>query len=69
MPYERPQTRDVVKDVELITLVKSYRLLWIVITLLAAIAFPSIKDAMGILAVALTIDVLYRCWATRNVGE
>lgn len=67
--YERPRKRDVAKDVGLVTLVKAYRLLWVIVTLLAAIAFPSIKDVMAVLAVALTIDVLYRWWVTRKVGD
>jgi len=66
---DRPQTRDVVKDIERITLIKAYRLLWVVVSLLAAIAFPLIRELMGVVAVLLTIDVLYRCWATRKVGE
>jgi hypothetical protein len=67
--YERPQKRDVAKDIELITQVKTYRLLWVVITLLAAVAFPFIREVMGVVAVLLVIDVLYRCWATRKVAE
>jgi hypothetical protein len=67
--YERPQTRDVVKNIELVTLIKAYRLLWVIVALLAAIAFPPLRESMGGVAVILIIDVLYRWWVTRKVGE
>jgi len=67
--YERPQSRDVVRDLQVVTLVKTYRLLWVAVPLLGAIAFPSLKNFMGIVAVLLLIDVLWRCWATRKVGQ
>lgn len=67
--YERPQTRDALRDVEVVTLVKMYRLLWVAIPLLAAIAFPSVHNYLAIAAVALGIDVLWRSWATRKVGQ
>jgi hypothetical protein len=67
--YERPSGRDAVKDVALVTLIKMYRLSWVVVTLLIGIAFPEIKVIMGIVASLLFIDVLWRCWATRKVGQ
>jgi hypothetical protein len=67
--YERPKSRDVVKTLQFVTLVKMYRLLWVAVALLAAIAFPSIREYMGIVAIVLMIDVLWRCWATRKVGQ
>lgn len=67
--YERPSRRDVVRDIQFVTILKVYRLLWVVVPLLAAIAFPAIGIYMAIVAVLLTIDVLWRCWSTRKVGE
>ena len=67
--YQRPSTKDTVKDVAFVTLIKTYRLLWVVVALLVAIALPAIKEIMGIVAAVLFIDVLWRAWATRNVGE
>lgn len=67
--YERQSTRDTVEEVAFVTLVKTYRLLWVVAALLAAIAFPPIKEIMGIVAAVLLIDVLWRAWATRKVGD
>ncbi len=51
--FERLQAHDVARDVEFVTLVKMYRLLWVVIPMLAAIAFPSVSRYMAILAIVL----------------
>jgi hypothetical protein len=67
--YQRPSTRDVEKDVVFVTLIKTYRLLWVAVALLIAIAFPAIKEIMGIVAGILLVDVLWRAWATRKVGS
>jgi uncharacterized membrane protein len=67
--FDRPQVRDVVPEIEAVTIVKVYRLLWVAISLLVAIAFPSISVFMAVLAFALTLDVLWRSWATREVGK
>ena len=67
--YQRPSTKDPVKDVAFITLIKTYRLLWLAVAILVGIAFPAIKVAMGIVAGLLFIDLLWRIWATRSVGE
>jgi hypothetical protein len=37
--YQRPSTRDTVKDVAFVTLMKMYRLLWVAVALLVAIVF------------------------------
>ncbi len=66
--YDRPM-HDVARDVELVTLIKTYRLLWIAVPILAAVAFPILKPYMATLAIAATIDLLWRCWATRKVGR
>ena len=66
--YERPHVRDTVGDLQFVTLVKTYRLLWVAIPLLAAIGFPSIRDYMAIAAIALGIAFLWLCWDTRKVG-
>jgi hypothetical protein len=44
-------------------------LLWVAVALLVAIAFPAIKEIMGIVAGILLIDVLWRAWAARKVGS
>jgi hypothetical protein len=67
--YERPRARDVMRDVEFVTLSKTYRLLWVAVPFLAAIAFPAISVYMAIVAIALTIDLLWRCWVTRKIGK
>ncbi|MGC2830624.1 MAG: hypothetical protein WB994_13375 [Candidatus Acidiferrum sp.] len=67
--YDRPQTRDVLRELQTVALVKMYRLLWAAMPLLVAIVFPSIKDYMAIAAVILGLDVLWREWATRKVGQ
>src|SRR5579863_9655 len=67
--YQRPSTRDVAKEIGFVILIKTYRLLWVAVALLIAIAFPAIKEVMGIVAGILLIDVLWRAWATRKVGQ
>lgn len=66
--YERPSTQDSVRDVQFVTVVKTYRLLWITIPLLVAIAFPSIRNYMGIAAAVLGVILLALCWTTRKVS-
>lgn len=67
--FERPRTKDVMKEIQVVTLVKLYRLLWVTVPLLVAIAFPSIREYMAVVAAVLGIDVLWRWWATRKVGQ
>jgi hypothetical protein len=67
--YDRATSKDLVKDVQFVTLIKAYRLLWIAIVLLAAIALPPIREYMFILAGALLFDLFWRIWATRKVGQ
>jgi hypothetical protein len=66
--YDRA-THDVARDVEFVTLIKIYRFLWIAVPLLAAIAFPVVKPYMAAIAIAATVDLLWRCWATRKIGQ
>jgi hypothetical protein len=61
--------RDLTRDVEFVTLIKGYRLLWVAVVLLAAIAFPILKPYVAFIAAALFLDLLYRCWATRKIGQ
>jgi hypothetical protein len=62
--YDRATSKDV-----RVTLIKAYRLLWIAVVLLAAIAFPAIRVYMGFLAGALLGDLFGRIWASRKVGR
>ena len=66
--YDRSM-HDVTRDVQFVTVIKAYRLLWVAVSLLVAIAFPMLRPYMAGLAVALMIDLLWRCWATRKVGS
>ncbi len=66
--YERPQTRSIERELQFVTLLKTYRLLWLAIPLLVAIAFPSLRDYMAFAAAALGLEVLWLCWRTRKVG-
>ncbi len=69
--FQRPTSRDAQKDsvdaVRLVTLVKMYRLLWVAVALLVGIAFREFREIMGIIAIVLLLDVLWRAWATRRV--
>ena len=64
--FQRPMVRDLTKEVEFVTLVKLYRLLWVTVALLIGIAFPAIREIMGVVAAVLLVDVLWRAWATRK---
>jgi hypothetical protein len=67
--YDRATAKDSVRDLQLVTLIKAYRLLWIAVVLLAANAFPPMREYMFILAGALLLDLFWRIWATRKVGQ
>lgn len=66
--YDRA-IHDVTRDIEFATLIKGYRLLWIAVALITAIVFPFLKPYLAIIAAALFLDLLYRCWATRKIGQ
>lgn len=67
--YDRPRQRDILRELQTVTLVKMYRLLWVAISLLVGIVFPIIREYMAIAAGVLLLDVLWRAWATRKVGQ
>jgi len=67
--YQRPETRNVGQELQLVALVKTYRLLWVAIPLLVAIAFPTLADYMAVAAAVLGFNVLWTIWATRKVGR
>jgi hypothetical protein len=66
--YARAE-RDVTRDVGVVTLIKLYGLLRVAVPLLGAIAFPMLWPYMAFLAAALTVDLLWRAWATRKIGS
>lgn len=66
--FPRPAVRDNVKDLSFVTLLKLYRLAWVAVVLLVAIAFPAYKEILAVIASVLLIDVLWRAWATRKIG-
>ena len=67
--YERPQIRNPAQEIQFATQLKIYRLLWVAMPLLVALAFPSLKDYMAIAAAALGANFLWLCWATRKAGR
>lgn len=67
--YARPQTQSIESELRFVTLLKTYRLLWVALPLLVAIAFPRLKEYMAIAAAALGASFLRLCWETRNVGK
>ena len=58
-----------VRDLQLVTLIKIYRLLWVAVVLLPGIILPGIREYMFILAGVLLFDLFWRIWATRKVGQ
>lgn len=69
--YDRLQAPapDIVREMQSVTLLKMYRLLWVALPLLGALAFPSLKDYMAIAAIALGVNFLWLRWVTRKVGR
>lgn len=64
--YER---RDTARDVQLVTVAKIYRLLLVVIFLMAAIAFPSVGRYAALAAILFGVEYIHLCWRTRKVGR
>lgn len=64
--YERPQSRDIVGALQLITLLKVYRLLWLAILFLISAAFPLLRNYLAIAAGAFGIEFLWFCRRTRQ---
>lgn len=67
--YERPQTRDTMREMQLIAIAKIYRLLLVVVLFLTAIAFGFPRAYLAIAAGVLGVDFLWLCWTTRKVGR
>jgi hypothetical protein len=67
--YDRSKAKDSLRDIQLVTLVKMYRLMWIAVVLLAGLVLPAIREITFILAGALLVDLFYRIWATRKIGQ
>jgi hypothetical protein len=67
--YAPPGTNDVERALQLITLVKAYRLLWLVIPLLVAVVFPALKYYMAVAAAVLGLNLLWTIWTTRKAGN
>lgn len=63
--YSRAE-RDMTRDGGFVTLVKIYRLLWVAVPLLAAIAYPKLWLFMAVIAALATADLLWTEWATRK---
>jgi hypothetical protein len=64
--YFDRHTRDLTPDVTLAVLTKVYYLLWVVIPLLAAVAFPSLRFVMAIAAALLLGLWALVCWRLRK---
>lgn len=66
--YERAPIGNVerITQNQSVTLLRAYKLLWVALPLLVALAFPSTKVYMAIAAIALGVDFLWLCWATRT---
>jgi|SRR5579872_107771 len=64
--HQETKTRDIVREAQSVTLSRTYRLLLVALPLLAAIAFPSIKNYMGAAAIVLGVDFFWICWDTRT---
>ncbi len=66
--YDRAP-RDVTRDLEFATLIKIYRLLWVAVPLLAAIAFPMLRPYMAGLAVTCAALWVWSWWASFKAGR
>jgi hypothetical protein len=65
--YQRA-AHDVTRDVQFVTQIKIYGLLWVAVALLAAIAFPILRPYMAVVAAIAMADFLWKLWATRKIG-
>jgi hypothetical protein len=66
--YDRA-VHDVTRDVEFVTLIKIYRLLWVAVALLAAIVLPVLRPYMAVVAMVAMADLLWKIWVTRKIGR
>jgi hypothetical protein len=66
--FERPEARDTLRELQVLTLAKIYRLLWVALPLLAAVAFPAIRNYLAIAAAVLGVDFLWVWWKARKAG-
>jgi hypothetical protein len=64
--YERSQDRQASTELLLAIAAKSYRLLLVIVPLLAALAFPIFRTYMAILAGVFALDFVFVCWRTRK---
>jgi len=67
--YERPENDNIERRLQLATMRKTYRLLWVALPLLVALAFPSLKTYMASAAAVLGARFLWLWWKTRKVGR
>jgi hypothetical protein len=67
--YARPSLSQLTEAASLAVKTKTYLLLWVLIPLLAAIAFPSIHDLMMFAAIACFAQWGIACWQLRKVGK
>jgi hypothetical protein len=67
--YRYDRTAQHARDLEFLTLIKIYRLLWVAVSLLAAIAFPKLWPFMAVVATIAMADLLWICWQNRNLGR
>lgn len=67
--YDRATAKVSVRDLQLITLIKMYRLLWIAVVLLVGLMLPAIREYTFIVAGVLLLDLFWRIWATRKIGQ
>lgn len=67
--YERPENSNIERRLQFVTMRKTYRLLWVALPFLVALAFPSLKTYMAITAGVLGASFLGLWWKTRKVGR
>jgi hypothetical protein len=67
--FDRSRSQGGAIALQLVTVMKFYCLLWVILPMLVAIAFPDLKEAMFVAAIVLLVDLLWRCWATRKIGR
>jgi hypothetical protein len=67
--YLRPSFRQLTETASLAIKTKTYYLLWTLIPLLVAIAFPSVHDLMMFAAIACFAQWGFACWQLRKAGK
>jgi hypothetical protein len=67
--FERSSAKDVLRPLQTASIVKCYKLLWVIACLVAARLLPDWGWVFIIAAVGCLLDLFVYAWRTRNIGQ